>query len=315
MTTPYGPQSPSDNKFAKRMRFHQSWYRAHVLGVPCGTGPGPKDTRELGSMLRREDGERGLNFLTPQILEAAKSRLAESKGVVREFRLMHNLLSSQPMCFNLFAQMISDHDLASKVLNELLPVKGVSVTKVAIEHAPEPKEKYLDDATAFDAYMEYVRPDGKPGFVGIETKLTEPFSQHRYDGDSYRRWSNNEKSPWVDGSSKDLAELRLNQLWRDHLLAVSMLLQPDSRFTEGHLMLVRHPLDKHCEETVRQYRELLKPDDDSFLDCPLDKIAQVISSHAPGDQAEWISEFNRRYLDLGLSEGEWEKVVGKSARE
>ncbi len=37
-----GPQYPGDNRLAARMRFHQSWYRAQILQVPWGTGPGPK---------------------------------------------------------------------------------------------------------------------------------------------------------------------------------------------------------------------------------------------------------------------------------
>lgn len=309
MTTTYGPQSPSDNSFTKRMRFHHSWYRAKVLGVPCGTGPTANDTRKLGSMLRREDGAKGMNFLTPQIFEEAKKRVAESKGVVEEFRLKHNLLSSQPMCFNLFAPLIPDREMAATVLGEFLPGKAASVTRVAVEHAPEPKDKYLVDDTAFDAFVEYVRPGGKPGFIGIETKLTEPFSQHHYDGEQYRRWSRRVEAPWVNGSSPALADIRINQLWRDHLLAVSMLLQQDSHYAEGYFMLVRHPQDKHCEKAVGNYRELLKPEDESFIDCPLDRMVDVIAGAAREDeQARWIADFKRRYLDLELSEEEWEKL-------
>lgn len=39
-----GPQYKGDNKLAARMRLHQSWYRAHVLQVPWGTGPTHKAT-------------------------------------------------------------------------------------------------------------------------------------------------------------------------------------------------------------------------------------------------------------------------------
>jgi hypothetical protein len=53
---------------------------------------------------------------------------------------------------------------------------------VDIEYAPDPKEEFLDDRTAFDAFVEFDRVDGTRGFVGIETKLTEPFSRKTYDG-------------------------------------------------------------------------------------------------------------------------------------
>jgi len=64
-----GPQPASDNRFTARMRLHQSWYRAEVRGVPCGTGPKAGHTSHYGNMLRKEDGERGLNFLTPEIAQ------------------------------------------------------------------------------------------------------------------------------------------------------------------------------------------------------------------------------------------------------
>jgi hypothetical protein len=46
---------------------------------------------------------------------------------------------------------------------------------VLIEQAPEPRSEYLDDNTAFDAFVEYQRRDNKLCFMGIETKLTSPF--------------------------------------------------------------------------------------------------------------------------------------------
>lgn len=43
------------------------------------------------------------NFLSPEVAEAARSRLAAGGGgLVKEDRLRRFLLSSQPMCFNLF---------------------------------------------------------------------------------------------------------------------------------------------------------------------------------------------------------------------
>ena len=46
-----GPQYKGDSAFAARMRLHQSWYRANVLGVPYGTGPTPKSASYYGNML------------------------------------------------------------------------------------------------------------------------------------------------------------------------------------------------------------------------------------------------------------------------
>ena len=110
-----GPQYGGDAPFAARMRRHQSWYRAQVLGVGCGTGPRPSSTARYGNMLTREDGDRGLNFVTPTAFAAARDRVAAGGGAVEPFRLFHNMLSSMPMCFNLFGPLIDDPELATRV--------------------------------------------------------------------------------------------------------------------------------------------------------------------------------------------------------
>ncbi len=303
-----GPQHVGDGPFAARMRCHQSWYRARRLGVPCGTGPQRNSTSPYGNMLRPKDAERGLNFLTPDIFQVARQRLAEGTGTVEPFRLLHNMLSSQPMCFNLFGPLVDDHDLARRVLQELVSDDVAEVTQVALEFAPQPASEYLDDRTAFDAFIAYRRADGELSFVGIETKLTEPFSQKTPDTPAYRRWSDRPDSPWLATARPELAEIRHNQLWRDHLLAVAMNLHPASPYAGGYLMLVRHPGDSECAQVVKGYQKLLKPDDRSFIDCPLDRLMDVVESAVGNDdQRQWLAAFNARYLDLALSEAEWQR--------
>ena len=298
-----GPQCNSDSSFTARMRLHQSWYRANVLNVPWGTGPGPNSSRERGSMLSRESGAKGLNFITPQIFKIAQSRIEDKRGVVEEFRLLHNMLSSQPMCFNLFGPLADDKKLATRILEQILPNEVKEVVDIKIEYAPEPKGEYLDDSTAFDAFIEFVRPDGNRGFIGIETKLTEPFSQKHYDGPAYRRWVEQTDSPWPEDAWPRLDDVRHNQLWRDHLLAVAMKKQSEAHYVCGFLMLVYHPEDKHCVETKNAYKNLLKPNDNTFLDYPLDKLVGIIKSALQDDSSRrWLTEFNKRYLDLSLSQ-------------
>jgi hypothetical protein len=294
-----GPQSTSDPPFTARMRFHQSWYRARVLKVPCGVGPKPHSANRYGNMLREEDGDRGLNFLSPEIHALARQRAAENAGMVESFRLFHNMLSSQPMCFNLFGPWALDHDLATHVLKQILPGQVDHVTKVLFEHAPQPASEYLNDRTAFDAFVEYTRPDGCLGFIGIETKLTEPFSQKHYDGPSYRRWSDRVDSPWPITARDHLADVRHNQLWRDHLLAVAMRLHDRSPYADGYFMLVRHPLDNECATTVAGYRELLKPNDRTFLDSPLDALLEISGrAIGCGRWENWLTCFKMRYSDV-----------------
>ncbi len=149
-----GPQSGGDTPFAARMRLHQSWYRATVLQVPCGTGPQAASQSHYGNMLDAAAGAAGLNFLTPEIVAIARARIAQGGGV-EPFRCLHNMLSSQPMCFNLLGPLVADLDLATRCMRALLPDEVDRVTEVRIEYAPAPADEYLGDRTSFDAFVGY----------------------------------------------------------------------------------------------------------------------------------------------------------------
>ena len=297
-----GPQYRGDNRLTARLRRHQSWYRANVLGLPCGVGPRSSSTSHYGNMLTATDAERGANFLTPGIFEVAKRRLAEDNGVVERFRLLHNMLSSQPMCFNLFGPLVQDLELATRLMAALLPGDVAQVLAVKLEFGPEPTSAYLGDKTAFDAYVEWRTPDGALEFMGFETKLSEPFSQKVYDRAEYRRWMTGD-SPWLPEASDSVADVRHNQLWRDHLLAVAHRQQPAMNWRRGRLAVVRHPLDLECADTAARYRRLLREGDDSFMEFTLEQIvgawAGVVRTEA---ESAWLRVFQLRYLELSASE-------------
>jgi len=299
-----GPQYGGDNAFTARMRLHQSWYRARVLGVPCGTGPQPASPNRYGNMLRRADAERGLNFVDPEIHQVALARVRERTGTVEPFRLMHNMLSSQPMCFNLFGLFVHRRELATKLLRAVPELELSEVISVQLEYAPEPSHDYLNDRTAFDAFIDYRRLDGSRALLGIETKLTEPFSQKHYDSPVYRRWMTSPRSPWTDTGALQVSDIRHNQLWRDHLLAVAMRDREGSPYAHATLMLVRHPQDHDCARTVEGYRALLEPGDGSFFDMPLDRLLEAWrGALGPGEHARWLDALQTRYVDLSASEG------------
>lgn len=175
---------------------------------------------------------------------------------------------------------------------------------VALEHAPRPAASYLDDNTSFDAFIEYEHRDGGLAFVGIETKLTEPFSPATDDKHAYRRWMRGPASPWRADAAEHVAAVAHNQLWRDHLLAIALRDRPVRRYTHGALMLVRHPGDLDCEAVVAGYRRLLVDGGQTFLDLPLDRLIAAWRAALGDDQRRtWLEAFHRRYLALGESEG------------
>lgn len=295
-----GPQHKPDKPFTATMRRHQSWYRADVLGVPCGVGPRSGSKNSFGNMLRAEDGARGLNFLSASAFQVAKARIAQGHGAVESFRLLNNMLSSMPLCFNLFGPLALDLGLAKCLLGPLLPGELAEVTRVLLEFSPTPAGEYLADRTAFDAFVEYRRPDGRLAAVGIETKLTEPFSQKLYDRSEYRRWMAG--GPWLASAVDRVQRMEHNQLWRDHLLAIAMRDHPDSPYAEVRLAVVHHPLDAACVEVLDGYASLLKPGDRTLLRWPMDALVRgfMAAARDAGSQ-EWLAAFELRYLALGRS--------------
>ena len=300
--------APSDNRFAARMRFHQSWYRRHVLNLPPGSNPDARGAL-YGSMLRHEDGMQGYNFLNKAIHRFAEKRLDEAQGAVAPKRLRNNLLSSQPMCFNLFAPLALDLALASRLIGSLsgLP-DGLRVTEVKIEYAP-PKERHLNDNTAFDAWIAYERDGDVRGFVGIETKLTEPFSQAEYAFDErYGRWRDQPGWWWRPGAERVFSDRRFNQLWRNHLLAFSILHQPEQVYQEGFCAVVYHDEDAACIRAIEAYRPQLEPGAEStLLDWPLGNVVERWSGQLQSRaQREWLNAFRLRHLDLEASRPAWQ---------
>jgi hypothetical protein len=305
----YGPQHRQDDPFTKRMRFHQSWYRVHVLKAPYGPGPKAGSTSRYGNMLTIEDGEKGLNFLRPHIFEIAKRRIAESRGLVGRFRLLCNMLSSQPYCFNLFGPLVDDGELATYLFKECLPNEVERVDKVRLKYLPEPADEYLNDRTVLDAYVEYTRPDGKKAFIGIETKLAEDFSQKPSSQPSYWRRTKLATSPWPEASWPRLIDQDINQIWRKHLLVETIRNHHSSNWAAGHLMVITHPLDRDYHKTLQAYQDLLKNEVQNFSELPLDRLLNL------WDQAvirqadrEWLSQFRRRYLDLSESEPAFHRI-------
>jgi hypothetical protein len=156
-----------------RRRFHQSWYRRCVLGLDPGPNPHAKGAL-YGNMLQSTAGVTGMNFLTGDIFGLAKTRFPLHRQDPGTARLYHNLLASTPMCFNLFGCLTSDLRLANRLLRALPDVPSdIEVTRVRFEYAP-PKANHLQDATSFDAFIEYKRPDSRCGFSALRRNTPSP---------------------------------------------------------------------------------------------------------------------------------------------
>lgn len=302
-----GPQYSEDDRFTRRMRLHQSWWRANVLRVPFGQGPHATSLSKHGNMLTPDDGARGLNFITPEIAAHAIGRQKEFPRGIKRHRLLCNMLSSQPMCFNLFGPAAIDPSVALSFACALYGGRSLSrVVRVILEHEPQPRAEHLADSTSFDAVLELEDSQGELGFLAFETKLTEPFSKDRYpitSGSAYQRWIDHERAPWRAPSKSSLESVEVNQLFRDHALAVAALHRASSPYRFAALAVVRHAGDTTCADSVAAYRKLVRVDADvPLLDLPLDEVVRRLRPVVAGTTwASWLEVFNRRYVDLSGS--------------
>jgi len=256
-------------------------------------------------MLDADAASRGANFLTPEIFDVARSRIAAGAGV-EPFRCLHNMLSSQPMCFNLLGPLVADSDLATRLIEVLLPGEIEEVLEIRIEYAPSPRKDYLDDRTAFDALIVYRRPDGDVAFFGVETKLTEPFSPLEYVKQSYVGLTEREDSIWRRDAWPTLRASASNQLWRNQLLVEATRRHPQHPHgLHGRSVIVRHPLDGDCASAVAAYVQTLVEAPATFVDWPLDEVIARWNTVVSGDEERaWLTAFERRYLDLDASAGQ-----------
>jgi len=304
--------SPSEDRkssFKGRMRFHQSWYRRTVLGLDPGPNPNARGAL-YGNMLKAEDGWHGSNFLKPEIFRQAQERFPKAINIRKPNRLYQNLLGSQTMCFNLLG-ILESSNIATQLMR-LLPgfPQDASVTGISFEHAP-PRKYHLNDQTSFDAFISYERSDGRKGFIGIETKLTEPFSQEQIDfDDRYAQWMNRENGWWKPDVEGDFPNTSFNQLWRNHLLAYAMLNQEVPEYSEGYCVVVHPRGDLGCGKAIEQYRDLLSPSgEETLLVWSLETISEYWEGTLEGEtyNSQWIDSFRTRYLLLGRSEEAWRK--------
>ena len=84
------------------------------------------------------------NYLTDTIRAVVRREVTpEAQGLYGYPRIYDNLLSSQPLCFNLFAELQQDLGLATLVLRDLLGEKVLEVTDLRFEYSPRARRPTL----------------------------------------------------------------------------------------------------------------------------------------------------------------------------
>ncbi len=86
----------------------------------------------------------------------------------------------------------------------------------------------------------------------------------------------------------------LEQIWRDHLLAGSLLNAGDG-FSDGFFVFLAPKDNPHCSSAVWKYRECLMKDRRTFESWTLEDVVAVIKENT---ENRWIDEVIERYLDF-----------------
>lgn len=290
----YHVDYPRDTNFSAYARLLQSKWRERqgFSHVNYGSFLEPKFAR---------DGKE--NFLTKNIQNLVGDQIKKIRsegGLIGEPRIWNNLLSSQPLCFNLFGELYFDLDLASQYFKTLFPNKIEVVTAIKFEYSPSRKsEKYTGDSSAFDVFVEYTNA-GKNGFLGIEVKYAESLKEegNAKAAENYEKHKKRyteltaEKDVFVADSISKLKLPPLSQIWRDHLLAIS--LQKD--YDEGFFVFLYPSQNKECQTGVENYKKCLASDDETqnyfcprYLDDFIDTLLKLTDKN-------WVKELKMRYL-------------------
>jgi len=242
------------------------------------------------------------NFLTENIRQLVSQEIAngkKKKALIAEPRIWYNLLSSQPLCFNLFGEFLfdNDFDLATRFFRRLFPEIVEKVTAIKFEYSPgRGNSGYTGDQSAFDVFIEYTNKD-KKGFIGIEVKYAESLKEETKD-----KAEKNFRQRYVDltnASNKfklDSLELLkqppLSQIWRDHLLAIAT----EKDYDECFFVFLFPSQNTQCQQGVDNYKTLLAFDNEVQTGFYPRHLEEFINALTEISDADWIKELRKRYL-------------------
>ena len=301
-----GPLPSSDTKFMRRVRVHQAWYRANVLGLArYGTLAG--STGLCGSVLTDEDAERWLNFLGPSAAATYVARRAAGWGV-DPVRCTKYLTSSQTLTFNMLSEVVRLPKASARLFGAMLGRGDLAWLESAdFEFSGVNTPYWLGDRTFVDLLLRFRRTDGGLQVVAVETKLADRFSTRRTEGmggPRYRQLA--ERQPIWRNLHESLDNNTTRQMTRCHALAQSVQVVDGGRLNESAaLLMLLHPGDRNGLDHAQDYVAGLNSDDGDFSTWD-DFLCAAGSAEAIDDGLR--RDLELRYLDMSLSESAWLEV-------
>ena len=254
------------------------------------------------------------NFLTEHAFNYAKDRVEHKKKyeTIEVDRLFNNLLSSQPMAFNLFCplrQMREESpETATKVIKAALPGYPIHiVTEVELEFIPENHMELTGDKSAMDAIIRFEDEHGKKGFIAVETKYSENLGTNV----AYDRDKDGKKIPRAK-SIEAVKELQcfkldveksimggntpLTQIYRNFLL--SEMYGLDKGLQSYSIILAPETHPSTDDEFKSLHNELRDEYKDKIKNIYLEEFVNNIVSVCPEAYKSVFERFYDRYLNF-----------------
>ena len=306
----YGEKYSGDSKFVADCRQLQAMYRVEVNAAIRPYKGRDGKTHYYGNYI--SGGEKsGKNFLTKYAFRYAQERIAKKKKyeTIEEDRLFNNLLSSQPMAFNLFCplkEMLGKFpESVTSVIKTALPTYPIlKVTDVDLEFIPADYADLSGDKSAMDAIIRFVSNSGQEGFIAIETKYSENLGSNV----ALEKGTNKPRAQ----SLKTIRELKcfkpeteehiydgrtkLTQIYRNFLLSESYGARYGLDSYSIILAPAHHPsTTKEVESLKNELREEYKNKIDSLS---LEDFVGRILENCPEEYKEVFEKFRDRYLNF-----------------
>lgn len=290
----------SDGRFKQAARFLQGLWREEA-GLPIGScRDGTGKIRKLGSFLTAKAGQSGANFLDPEHLPFVNRALIYREiGAVYDLtRLRQNLLSSQPLVFNLFVPLQQDRELATRVCAELFPGLLAHVEGIDFEHSPGRGEaRFTADGTAFDLVIRGRSATGARVGLYLEVKYSEtafetcPRFSGRFD----------EIAPdsglFIDPANPRLRANPVQQLFRQHCLAATIRA---ADLTDQAVLVLVAPAHNHLvRSAAAAYAAHLRDPAHATIPFVALTLEQIFAALATAGRPEHARALHRRYTDFG----------------
>lgn len=290
------PGDPDTTDWKRRARFQQAQWRA-TRGYAIGSQPygGGDDATPIGSRLDLAFARSsGANFLTAAVREAVNARLAqpEQHQTIQPERLWADLLSSMPLCFNLFGELKGE--AAARFLRSWCPEVPAGAAAVRFEHSPGRRNpEFLGNQSAFDCAFDIELAGGERAIIGVETKYHEHTkTEPRPKDAALRRYVEvTERSgAFADGWRDRILGTELQQIWLDHLLVLSMLQHSSAQWTSGKFVLVYPGANPSFARAAEQYAALLR-DPTTFAAKTIESTVDCLREVAPHAAEAFVERY------------------------